>query len=89
MFDVQRMISEFLATRAAFRNFLRSSMASHSVNFHGVFIPESLPAGLADVGPLPGVQALVDDHLVALRERLLTILARVRPRVRVVKHSCR
>ena len=33
-------------------------------------LTEALPAGLAHVGPLPGVQALVHDHLVALRERL-------------------
>ena len=33
-------------------------------------LAEALPAGLAHVGPLPGVQALVHDHLVALRERL-------------------
>ena len=46
-------------------------------------LAEALAAGLADVGALAGVQALVDDHLVALRERLLTILAGVRPRVRV------
>ena len=53
------------------------------VLFEVARLAETLPAGLADVGSLPGVQALVDDHLVALRERLLTILARVRPRVRV------
>ena len=53
------------------------------VLFEVARLAEALPAGLADVGALPGVQALVDNHLVALRERLLTILARVRPRVRV------
>ena len=49
------------------------------VLFEVARLAETLPAGLADVGSLPGVQTLVDDHLVALRERLLTILARIRP----------
>ena len=53
------------------------------VLFEVARLAEALPTGLADVGSLPGMQALVDDHLVALSERLLTILARVRPRVRV------
>ena len=43
------------------------------------FLTEALPAGLADVGALPRVKALVDDHLVPLGECLLTILACVRP----------
>ena len=43
------------------------------------FLAEALPAGLADIGALSCVKALVDDHLVPLGECLLTILARVRP----------
>ena len=42
-------------------------------------LTETLPAGLADVGALSCVKALVDDHLVPLGECLLTVLARVRP----------
>ena len=42
-------------------------------------LAEALPAGLADIGTLPCVNALVDNHLVSLCECLLTILARIRP----------
>ena len=52
---------------------------SPEVPFQVARLAEALPAGLADIGTLPCVNALVDDHLVPLDECLLTILAGVRP----------